>query len=175
MTTYAVLLRGINVGGARSIPMAALRTVLTDAGFGDVRTYLQSGNVVVSSRKSATAVADAVEREIGAAFGHDVTVMVRTGAELAAVVAANPFARPDADPRRLMVAFLREPPAAERAAALEARVAPPEAVHVAGCEVYLWLPDGMGRSKIAPAVERTLKAPMTARNWNTVAELAAMT
>jgi uncharacterized protein (DUF1697 family) len=175
VTTYAVLLRGINVGGARPLPMAALRTALTDAGFGDVRTYLQSGNVVLTSRRSAASVRDTVAREIARTFHHDVTVIVRTEAQVAAVVAANPFVRPDADPgRNLHVGFLREPASAERITALEARRVPPEDVHVRASEVYLWCPDGLGKSKLAPALERTLRVTVTMRNWRTVTELAAM-
>jgi uncharacterized protein (DUF1697 family) len=175
VTTYAVLLRGINVGGARPLPMAALRATLADAGFGDVRTYLQSGNVALTSRTSAASVADTVAREIERTFHHDVTVIVRTEAQLASVLEGNPFARPDADPgRQLHVGFLLTPPAGERVAALEARCVPPEAVHVTASEVYLWCPDGIGRSKLAPVLERTLQATITARNWRTVTALAAM-
>jgi len=130
---------------------------------------------VLTSRKSAASVADAVAREIERTFHHDVAVVVRTEAELAAVVAGNPFARPDADPgRQLHVGFLLDPPAAERVAALQARCAPPEEVHVTATEVYLWCPDGIGRSKLAPVLERTLRVTVTARNWRTVTELAAM-
>jgi len=175
VTSYAVLLRGINVGGARPLPMAALRSALTDAGLGDVRTYLQSGNVVLTSRKSAASVAETVEREISRTFHHDVTVIVRAEAALAAVVAANPFVRPDADPgRQLHVGFLLERPPSERIEALEARRVAPEEVQVTGSEVYLWCPDGVGRSRLAPALERTLRVRMTVRNWRTVTEVMAL-
>ena len=93
MTRFVALLRGINVGGHRKVPMARLREVLGEAGFADVATYLQSGNAVVTAPDTdPQAVASHIEQAIAAAFGFDVDVLVRSGAELDAVIAANPFA-----------------------------------------------------------------------------------
>ena len=175
MTTYVVLLRGVNVGGARPLAMAGLRDALTAAGHRDVRTYVQSGNVVLSSRASAASVASvasSVHREIAEGFGLDVPIVVRTAAQIADIAAHNPFDRAGADPgRQLHVAFLATRPADEAVAALEPRRAAPEELHVRGTEIYLWCPDGFGRSKVLTGVERALGTAMTVRNWRTVTEL----
>jgi len=172
VTTYVVLLRGVNVGGARPLPMAGLRDALSAAGHRDVRTYVQSGNVVLSSRTAAASVARSVHRAIVNGFGLDVPVLVRSAAELAEVAAHHPFDRPGGDPgRQLHVAFLEAPPPAAAVAALDPRRAAPEELHVRGREIYLWCPNGMGRSKVLTGVERALGTPMTVRNWRTVTEL----
>ena len=172
MTTYVVLLRGVNVGGARPLAMAGLRDALTAAGHRDVRTYVQSGNVVLSSRASAASVASSVHREIADGFGLDVPVVVRTAAQIADIAAHNPFDRAGADPgRQLHVAFLAARPADEAVAALDPRRAAPEELHVRGTEIYLWCPEGFGRSKVLTGVERALGTAMTVRNWRTVTEL----
>jgi uncharacterized protein (DUF1697 family) len=172
MATYVVLLRGVNVGGARPLPMAALRDALTGAAYGRVRTYVQSGNVVLDSRASAAAVAAGVHTEIARSFDLDVAVVVRSASQLASVVAHNPFLRPEADPgRQLHVAFLAARPAAKAVAALDPQRAAPEELRVRGTEVYLWCPNGLGRSKVLTGVERRLGTAMTVRNWRTVTEL----
>jgi uncharacterized protein (DUF1697 family) len=172
MATYVVLLRGVNVGGNRPLPMAALRDVLTAAGHADVRTYVQSGNVVLRTRASASSVAAGVRGLIAEEFGMDVPTVVRTAAEMAEVAAHNPFVRPGADPaRQLHVAFLEDRPTPAGAAALDPRRAAPEELHVRGREVYLWCPDGFGRSKVMVGVERALGTAATVRNWRTVTEL----
>jgi uncharacterized protein (DUF1697 family) len=175
MPRFVALLRGINVGGHRKVPMARLREAMGAAGFDDVSTYLQSGNVVLSASESdADAVAREVERAIVEAFGFDVDVLVRSGAELAAVIAENPFAaQAAADPKRVHASFLADQ---LRPAALDdletARFAPEEVV--AGDRVlYLHLPEGIGRSKLAAALtDRRLGTLATARNWRTVEALA---
>jgi uncharacterized protein (DUF1697 family) len=172
VTTYVVLLRGVNVGGARPLPMAGLRDALTAAGHRDVRTYVQSGNVVLSSRASAASVTTTVHREIADVFGLDVPVVVRTAAELADVAAHNPFHRAGADPgRQLHVAFLAARPADRAVETLDPHRAAPEELHVRGREIYLWCPDGLGRSKVLTGVERALDTAITVRNWRTVTEL----
>jgi len=175
VTTYVVLLRGVNVGGARPLAMAGLREALTAAGHRDVRTYVQSGNVVLSSRASAASVASSVHREIADGFGLDVPVVVRTAAQIADIAAHNPFDRVGADPgRQLHVAFLERRPSPAAVAGLDPHRAAPEELRVRGREVYLWCPDGMGRSRVMVGVERALGTAATVRNWRTVLELGRM-
>jgi uncharacterized protein (DUF1697 family) len=174
-TRYAVLLRGINVGKARQVDMARLREVLSARGHGGVRTHLRSGNVVLDSTlREADLVAD-VEDAIRAGFGMDVPVVVRTGAELAAVLAADPFGEVATDPARYLVTFLPTAPDADRVAALPD--APQGEGHrVLGRELYQWLPGGvLGSASSGWKWEQLLGVTGTARNWNTVRKLAELT
>jgi uncharacterized protein (DUF1697 family) len=164
---HVALLRGINVGGRTKVPMADLRSVMEDLGFGDVRTYIQSGNVVFSSTKSPSATA--IERALEGAFGLEIAVMLRSASEMAGVVAANPFR----DTSKVHVAFLAKAPPAT--VSLDPDRHRPETFSLAGTEVYFHLPDGMGRAKAPDYVSRQLKIPMTVRNWKTVSMLADMT
>ena len=161
-----VLLRGINVGAANRIGMPVLREALSDAGFADVRTHLQSGNVLADGDP------DALVAAIRAVI--DVPCVLRSADQLDAVIAANPFAaEAAADPKLLQVTFRSEPATPALAAALEARRAVDEKLAVIGSEIYSWHPRGMGRSKLAAAaVPRNAAA--TARNWNTVVALAEL-
>jgi uncharacterized protein (DUF1697 family) len=171
MPTHVLLIRGINVGG-RTVSMPVLRGTLEERGYADVRTYLQSGNVVLRSRRSAARVAADVRALIGETSGHDVAVIARSPDELADVVEHNPFLRPGAHPgRQLLVAFLADRPAREAVAALDATRAAPDELSVRGREVYLWCPNGFGRSKIMDGVERRLGTAATVRNWRTTTEL----
>lgn len=176
MTRYVVLLRGINVGRARQVGMADLRTTLTARGHEGVRTHLRSGNVVLDSPLDEAGLERDVEEAVAARFGFDVPVVVRTGAEVAAVVAADPLGAVATDPARHLVTFLPRPPEPERVAAL-----PPAdrgEYRVIGRELFLWLPDGVAGTPLASwNWDRLLAVPGTARNWNTVrtlAELAAL-
>ena len=163
---HVALLRGINVGGRSKVPMAELRSVMEAVGFGDLRTYIQSGNVVFSSTKKPSAVA--IERALEKAFGFDIAVMLRTAAEMAEVVAVNPYE----DTAKVHVAFLAT--SAPKSVALDPDRHAPETFSLAGREVYFHLPDGMGRAKAPDYVGRQLKIPMTVRNWRTVTTLADM-
>lgn len=169
---YVALLRGINLGGKRKVAMADLVGCFTDGGCGDVRTYIQSGNVVFTSPvRSATKLAGALEGHIKEATGLDVPVVLRTAKEMAGVVAANPF--PDAEPAKLLVGFLAAAPPAAAVQALERAVTAREGFVVHGREIYLDLPDGIGRSKAPLALDK-IPVPVTARNWRTVTKLAEM-
>jgi uncharacterized protein (DUF1697 family) len=172
-TTYVALLRGINVGGSRKIRMADLREVFAEAGCGDVATYIQSGNVVFThpSSDEAKVIRD-LERRIEASTGFDVPVVLRTDAELHRVLDANPYG--DVDPKTLHVVFLPAPPAAADARAFDAARFAPEEYAVVGREVFLHLPDGIGRAKLPPALP-LIRGTGTARNWRTVQTLAGMT
>ena len=170
-----LLLRGINLGATRRVPMADLREALTEAGYGDVQTYVQSGNVVLSSRKSPDNLGRAVERVIAERFGFDVDVVVRSRDELAAVVATNPLAHVADNPKRYQVSFLDGPLDDTVVERLRALVAEPEALVVEGREVYAWHPEGVARSKLWNALAgKGLGVTATARNWTTVETLLAM-
>jgi uncharacterized protein (DUF1697 family) len=152
--------------------MAQLRSAVRDAGFEDVATYVQSGNVVLTSRDSAAKVARAVERLIEKEFGLKVPVVVRTRAEIAEVVKRNPLAKVAEDPKRYQVSFLEKKPTAELIRKLEAVAAPTERVVAHGREIYAWHPEGVARSKLWAALAgKDLGVTATARNWTTVTNL----
>lgn len=157
---YVALLRGINVGGNRVIRMVDLRDMFVAAGSTDVATYIQSGNVVFThaSKMPAPQLTAAIKR----ATTFDVSIMVRTVSELAKVVAGNPFPK-DAD--NVHVSFLPAKTTAELACG------PNEAYAFVGRELYLHLPDGVGRSKLAVSAN---KLPGTVRNWRTISALLAL-
>ena len=172
MTRIVALLRGINLGSKRRIAMADLRELLADAGFEDPRTHLQSGNVIVGTRKRPETVARELERSLAARFGFEVDVVVRTAAELAAIVAHDPFAGVATDPKRYGVAFLDAEPDAKQLKELLARDFSPELLHAHGRELYTWHPDGFQRSQLFRAVgDQQLARVATVRNWNTVLAL----
>jgi uncharacterized protein (DUF1697 family) len=173
MPTYVSLLRGINVSGRHRIAMADLRALYEAHGHHDVTTYVQSGNVISrSSARTAAAVARAMQRAIADDLGLDVTVLVRTPAELRRVLEGNPFLGQDSDVTKLHVTFLAEP-AAARVTALDGDAFAPDRFAIDGQEVYVHCPDGYGRTKINNAFfERKLGVAATTRNWTTVTELA---
>ena len=172
-TRYVALLRGINVGRARQVGMPRLTEVLTAAGYGDVRTHLRSGNVLLTSPLGEQELAAALAGVIEAEFGFAVPVVLRTGAELAAVLAADPLGPSVTDPSRYSVTFLPGPPAPDRVAALPPPDGGEYAVH--GRELYLWLPDGMARSPMGTwPWDRLLGVAGTNRNWNTVRKLVQL-
>lgn len=176
MNRYAALLRGVNVGATR-IAMADLRRLVTDLGHEDVKTYLQSGNVVFTSTKTDTAkLAQGIERAIADELGLTVPVLVRSGAELAAVMDASPYAGKQDDPTRLLVAFLSAAPTKGRVAALTVPTGENVEYTVSGREVHLHFPDGgYGRSKFTNAyLEKTLGVVATTRNWKSVQALREM-
>jgi len=172
-TRFVALLRGINVGRAHQLGMPRLTELLTGRGYGNVRTHLRSGNVVLDSDLSEAELAADLSGAIEEEFGFDVPVVVRTGAEIAAVVAGDPFATVATDPARYLVTFLPEPPAAAAVDAL-----PPAdsgEYLVRGRELYLWLPDGIANTPLAGwKWDRLLGVAGTGRNWNTVRKLAEL-
>jgi uncharacterized protein (DUF1697 family) len=167
---YVALLRGVNVGGSGRMAMADLRSCVEGAGFEDVATHIQSGNVLVRTpMRSAEKVARALEKAVEADLGFRTAVMVRTAAQLTAALEERPF--PEAADAALHIAFLRETPSAGRAKALVAPEGPDE-VAVVGREVYLHYPDGQGRSKLTGAlIEKALGVPATARKRSVVQKL----
>ncbi len=173
---YVALMRGINVGGNNMIPMKDLSALFSGVGCSDVRTYIQSGNVVF--RASATVVKGlhaAVERALVARFGAAVPLVLRSQAELAECARSNPYFTKDADPARLVVMFLDRQPSATDVATLDPARSPPDEFVVRGRDIYLRCPNGLGRSKLTNAwFDGKLKAVSTGRNWNTVIKLLAM-
>lgn len=172
MARHIALLRGINLGPNRRIAMADLRALLTAAGYGDVRTYLQSGNVLLSSDSAAKRLGAELEGRLRAGLGLDVAVVVRSREELADVIARNPLAGIAEDPRRYQVTFLSAALDPARAAELAAVALASERVIVSGREIYAWHPSGVGQSTLAKLLsDRRLGVTATARNWNTVTKL----
>ncbi|MGC9497829.1 DUF1697 domain-containing protein [Streptomyces sp. WG7] len=178
-TMYAALLRGINVGGAKKLPMAELRSLLEGLGHDAVRTHLQSGQAVFASgHGDEEALAAELTRAIEKHFGFAVDVIVRDHAYLRAVAEACPFPAADLEAKQLHVTYFSAPVDAERFAAIDQPAFLPEEFRLGDRALYLYAPDGLGRSKLAealarPRVNKGLIA--TSRNWNTVTKLVELT
>jgi uncharacterized protein (DUF1697 family) len=173
--TYVALLRGVNLARNRRIAMADLRRWLTDLGYGDVRTLLQSGNAVFASDRKPAEVEREIEKRLEEETGHSIPCLIRTHDELQRVIDGNPFGDIVTDPARFVVAFLSEPPARPRLATLDPAGYAPERWHIGEREIYLWHPNGIHSSRLTNELtDRNLGVVATARNWNTVLKLAAM-
>ena len=168
MAKQIVLLRGINLGPRKRVAMPRLREALEDAGYRKVQTYVQSGNVVLSTSKSAKQTARAVERLIKKEFGFEVPVVVRTRGELAAVVKANPLESVADDPKRYQVTFYETKPDTKLVRKLDELAVEDERLAHSGREIYAWHPAGVARSKVWNEIARS---PGTSRNWTTVTKL----
>jgi uncharacterized protein (DUF1697 family) len=169
---HIVLLRGINVGGHRRVAMADLRALLAALGYANVRTHLQSGNVVLESRDAPARLKRVVERGLVDELGVDVEVFVRTRDELARVIAYDPLGSIVDNPSRYLVSFLSGAPDAAGVMGADAGDVGPERFVVHGRELYAWHPAGVHNSKLAKLLsERRLGVTATARNWNTVTRL----
>lgn len=176
MPAYVSLLRAINVSGRNRVPMADLRALFESHDHHDVSTYLQSGNVISrTTSRSAPAVARTIERAVAADLGLEVTVLVRTPAELGRVLAANPFTTGGVDPTRLHVTFLAGSPDPSRVDALDGSAFAPDEFAVHGREVYVHCPGGYGNTRIDNSYfERKLGVAATTRNWKTVTRLVEL-
>jgi uncharacterized protein (DUF1697 family) len=171
-TTYVALLRGINVGGKNKIPMAGLRDVFESLGHEDVATYIQSGNVVFTSTVKPAQAATDIAAGIKSTFGLDISVIVRTRAQLAKAAKEHPYLTSSADGSKLFVTFLEDKPSAAAIATLDPDRSPPAEYVVKGKEIFMFFPDGMGRSKLTlDYLEKRLGTRGTARNLNTVNKL----
>jgi uncharacterized protein (DUF1697 family) len=170
VTVYVALLGGINVGG-RTLTSASLREIAAGCGFDDVSTFIQSGNVLFRSGAGATAVGTRLHDAILDASGIDTRVALRTAAQLRAVVGANPLLDRSDDPTKLSVTFLFDGVVPTMAAVDPADYAPDEVV-VIGREAYLHTPNGMGRTRLVPAVAKKLGLAGTTRNWRSTTKLA---
>jgi len=170
VATQVALLRGINLGPARRVPMAELRALLDSAGYGPVRTHLQSGNVVLESEATPGALTAALEALLAGRFGFEIPVIIRSRRKLEQVIARDPFGARVTDPRRYQVTFLASEGSAELEARLRAVAKCGEDVAVIGREIYAWHPDGIARSDLAKLVADR-RTGGTARNWNTITAL----
>lgn len=169
MTTYVALLRAINLGRVNKVPMKELARLFEDGGYEQVRTHLQSGNVVFSSRKPAAKLRTEIERAVSKTFGLDVTVMVRNRLQMKRVVDGNPFSTKGGRASSVHVLFLAGRPRAAAVKSLDPDRSPRDAFEVSGTEIYLHYPNGAGRSKLSTDYfEKKLATRATARNWNTV-------
>ena len=170
-----VLLRGVNLGPRNRLAMPRLREELAAAGFEQVSTYVQSGNVVLSSRAAPAQLARSFRALLAERFALDVEVIVRTREELAEVVGRNPLADVAVNPKRYQVSFLEREPDAAVVRALGELAAGDERFAAIGRELYAWHPDGVARSKLwARLAGPSLGVPATARNWSTVTSLLAL-
>lgn len=177
MNTFVALLRAINVGGQKKIPMASLRATAATLGLANIRSYVQSGNLVFDSAQAdRSLLATELETAIAQAFGFEVAVLVREPASLHSLIANNPFIqRPSVDPQRLYVTFLQRLPEPERVARLAVPEGSPDEFALAGDAIWLHCPQGAGVTKLSNAFfERKLAVLATSRNWNTVNALWAM-
>jgi uncharacterized protein (DUF1697 family) len=172
MARQIALLRGINIGPNKRVPMPRLRELLTEHGYEDVKTYVQSGNVVLTSHASPRKLEKELEKLIEDEFGFDVAVIVRTRDELADVIEREPFGDIVDNPKFMQVSFLSGRPDAENAKKIDDACVEPEQVVIDGREIYAWHPDGVGRSELAKLLAtKKLGVTVTARNWRTVLAL----
>lgn len=176
MTTFVSLLRGINVGGNKTIRMNALKALYEKLGLEDVRTHLNSGNVVFAAKGTSAKVAKLLEDAVEKEFGFRPAIIVRSANDLAKLLERNPF--PDMakeDPGHLLVMALAGKPRADAKDRITKSYSGPEEIEVAGEDVYLTYPKGIGKSKLTIALlEKHLGVTGTARNWNTLTKLLAI-
>jgi uncharacterized protein (DUF1697 family) len=170
---HAALLRGVNVGGANKLAMSDLRAIFESAGCSQVQTIIQSGNVVFEAPAAVAAgLASVVAAQIRRRFGIETPVILRSGAELRAIIEGNPFIRAGIDPAVLHLMCLAARPSEEHVAALDPQRSPPDEFILRGRDVYLRLPNGVARSKLTNAYfDKMLRTVGTARNWRTMTRL----
>ncbi len=174
-TRYAAFLRGINVGGRVKVGMADLRAMLTDLGYTDVATLLQSGNAVLTTTGGPDGVADAIEKRLHADTGLSVKCVVRTAAELKAVLGRDPYEGRANDPAKYVVAFMDKAPSKANVASIDPSKFEPDEFRIIGREAYIWCPNGLRDTKLtAPNFEKKLGVVATARNWNTCQKVLAL-
>ena len=178
MKAMIAMLRGVNVGGSHKLPMERLRAICEALNLTRPQTFIQSGNVVFETKlKDETALALQMETAIEAEFGFRPNVVLRSADEMRSVVARNPFSkRADVAPDRLLVTFLQSDPGEEARKAIRAIPVDPEELVVDGREIFVYYPNGAGRSKLPVArIDRAQNVPGTSRNWNSVLKLLALT
>jgi len=175
VAVHVALLRGINLAGRRRVAMAPLRELLTERGYADVRTHLQSGNVVLRAPAGPRGIERDLAEAIEARFGFPVAVIVRSAGQLATVIAEEPFGDEVTEPKLYQVSFLAGPAPDGTEQRLQAVAAGGERVRVSGREIYTWHPDGVGRSRLAGALgARSAGVVATTRNFRTVCALAEL-
>jgi len=173
MKTYVALLRAINVGGKNKLPMTDLVEIFSDAGCVNVRSYIQSGNVIFgASPRCAARLPVLIPTRVGERFGHKPPIILRTAEQIETVLATNPFLKMGAPEETLHVMFLADVPAPGAVKALDPDRSPPDTFLVQGQEIYLRMPNGMGETKLTNAYfDSKLATISTARNWRTVGKL----
>jgi uncharacterized protein (DUF1697 family) len=173
MPIYIAMLRGINVGGHKKVPMKQLQQSVEALGFEQVKTYIQSGNLIFKTKGSSADICRKIERKILDDFGFEVPVVSRTPAEMLATIQNNPFSiEKGFDLAKLCVAFLSRAPEAVALKKLDPLVAKLDRYHCCGKEVYLYCPSGASETKLTNnAIEKALLLRATSRNWNTVNKL----
>ena len=177
MTIHIALLRGINVGGHKQVAMSDLRDLLSQLGFMDARSLLQSGNLVFrSNARTGVNLERLLEAEAEKRLGLRTDFLVRSAEEWKAVVARNPFPdEAERDPAHLLVVFLKDAPDGKNVEALQAVITGPEIVRAHGRQAYIVYPSGIGRSRLTSTlIEKKLATRGTGRNWNTVLKLGAL-
>lgn len=177
MTTLVSLFRGINVGSTRKVPMAELKKLHEALGLKNVTTYINSGNVVFTSDNTDLAqLTEQLEESFAETFGFRSNVMLRTTEQLNKVIESTPFQnQPEKAPNWILVFFLATSPVPTAEEDLRRAYGGPEEFHIIGQEMYLYYPEGLGRSKLTNVlIERKLQTAGTGRNWNTILQLQKM-
>ena len=174
MMRWLVMPRGINVGKINRVPMAELCALLDDAGFGDVLSIGQSGNIIVTASRPEEKVCASVRALMASAFGVDVPVMARSADEIRAILDANPLQDVATDGSKYLAIFLSTAPSQAQAAALEAEDFSPEVVRIHDRTAFVWARDGVKAMRVShTALEKRFRVTATARNWNTLEKIAA--
>lgn len=170
------LMRGINVGGKNRLPMKDLAAMFEEAGCEEVRTYIQSGNVVFRATEAyARRIPKLVAKAVADRFAFHAPIVMRTAGEMRSVARGNAFLRAGAEAETLHVAFLADRPSPVRVSGMDPRRSPPDELLVRGREIYLRCPNGIGRSKLTTDYfDRALETTSTVRNWRTVLALVEM-
>src|ERR1700733_2616342 len=177
MPVLVAMLRGVNLGAHNRIKMDALRDLCGSLDLLDVQTYVQSGNIVFKTKeRNLSAMAKKIRSGIEKKFGFSPEVILRSTSDMRDVVFRNPFAGvKNIEPGKLLVDFLSAEPTSEAYKSVRAIKTDPEKLHIIGRDMYIYFPNGAGRSKLSwPALEKILKTPGTARNWNSVTKLLAI-
>ena len=174
MTAFVALLRGINVGGKNILPMKAFRELLTTLGCNDVATYIQSGNAVFKHSGSSAELVELISTAVESGYGFRPSVMVLTADEFDAIAEANPFAAEASEPKFLPVWFVQEPITSANTLRMDELKSGGEKYQLTDSAVYVFAPNGVGRSKLAGGMEKCLGVPATARNWRTVSKIGEM-
>lgn len=172
MNTYIALFRGINVGGKNILKMKDLVELLETLGAQQVKTYVQSGNVVLQSMEAPSRLSEKISQGIQQSYGFSPQVILLTQTEFEDAIRNNPFLQAEALPKTLHLGFLVAEPKYPKLNELEQLKAPGEEILLKGRVFYLHAPNGIGRSKLAEKIEKHLGVPMTMRNWNTVCKLS---
>jgi uncharacterized protein (DUF1697 family) len=172
VTAYAAFLRGINLGPTNKVAMPRLREIAGELGWGDVATYINSGNLVFTSTKKPATLEEDLQAALQRELGKKIDVTVRSHAQLAKIVSGNPY--PDGASNQVNVAFLMRPLPSDAVTALAAMATEREPFSVAGSEIYIHYQDGLGRSKLAEKFASVIKVSCTTRNIGTVTKVLAL-